>query len=370
VIYALIGCLLGAGPLTPIGNLEIVPDDDPTRVVVRYLLPPGAAAPAVGPVDEATGRRHLVFGLPTTDDASPTPVFGTYEFRDGVLSFRPRFGLVRGSAYRAWGIGPGTSGADANVMIRSYQVPEVDAGPPTTVVVIKPAGEVLPANVLRFAITFSRPMREGREVLERIHLLDDAGKELGAPWRDIELWNENATRLSLYIHPGRIKQGVNLRDEFGPVLEPGRRYTLVVGADLRDARGVPLGKEFRREFRTSEEVRSRIEIAVWKLSSVAAGTREPLVVGFDRPIDAYLPVRCLAVSDAGGRTIDTAIEVADDQRSCRLTPREPWRAEELTLVVDPILEDLAGNTPVRAFDHDRTAKEASPPVLRRGFRPK
>ena len=28
-------------------------------------------------------------------------------------------------------------------------------------------------------------MREGREVLERIKLYDDAGKEIASPWRDI-----------------------------------------------------------------------------------------------------------------------------------------------------------------------------------------
>jgi len=362
--------LLGAAPSAPTGNLEIVPDGDPTRVVVRYWLPPGSAAPAVGPVDEAAGRRYLMFGLETADDMRPTPVFGAYEFRDGVLSFRPRFGLVRGSAYRAAATGAGRAGADANVISAVYRVPEVEAGPPTTVTVVKPTGDVLPANLLRFSIDFSRPMREGREVLENIHLLDDAGKELGAPWRDIELWNEDATRLSLYIHPGRIKQGVNLRDEFGPVLYPGRRYTLVVGAELRDARGVPLGKEFRREFRTTEEVRSRIEVAEWKLRPPAAGTRGPLEVGFDRPIDAYLPLRTLKVIRADGLPVSGAIAVADDGRSCRFTPTEPWPAQNLTLVVDPILEDLAGNTPVRAFDHDRTAVEASPPVLRRGFRPR
>jgi len=369
VTYVLFYCLLGAAPITPIGNVEIVPDGDPTRVVVRYLLPPGSSAPAVGPVDEATGRRQLVFGLPTTyDDAMPTPMFGTYEFREGVLSFKPRFGLVRGSTYRAAAIGPGTTGAAVNVMTTSYRVPEVEAGPPTTVAVVKPAGEVLPANLLRIAIDFSRPMREGREVLENIHLLDDAGVEIAAPWRDIELWNEDATRLSLYIHPGRIKQGVNLREDFGPVLHPGKRYTLVVGAALRDARGVPLGKDFRREFATSAEVRSRIEVADWKLTVPPAGSKDSLAIGFDRPIDAYLPARCLTVTGTGGAKIAGAIEVAADQRSCRFTPAEPWPAAGLVLVVDPILEDIAGNTPVRAFDHDRTAPVAT--ALRREFRPR
>jgi len=45
----------------------------------------------------------------------------------------------------------------------------------------------------------------------------------------------DAKRLSLWIHPGRIKNGVNLREELGPVLEPNRKYTLVLsGGELRD----------------------------------------------------------------------------------------------------------------------------------------
>ncbi len=44
-----------------------------------------------------------------------------------------------------------------------------------------------------------------------------------------------------------------------------------------------------------------------------------------------------------------------DERSWRLVPAEPWQAGPYELVVDGILEDLAGNSLTRVFDRDRTS---------------
>ena len=92
-------------------------------------------------------------------------------------------------------------------------------------VAIFPSAEVLPANHLKFYVHFPEPMREG-VFLDYCALLDEHGQPVLEPFRETELWSDDRRRLTLWLHPGRQKAGVNLNVEFGPVLEPGRRYTL------------------------------------------------------------------------------------------------------------------------------------------------
>jgi hypothetical protein len=92
---------------------------------------------------------------------------------------------------------------------------------------IYPSGDTVPANHLKFYLHFSAPMREG-VFLEHCRLLDATGKPVLEPFRETELWSEDHRRLTLWLHPGRQKTGVNLNDEFGPVLQPNQSYTLVI----------------------------------------------------------------------------------------------------------------------------------------------
>jgi hypothetical protein len=276
---------------------------------------------------------------------------------------------VRDGRYRATAFAAG--GESRVVATAEYKVPRVENEPPTRVTAISPSGERLPANLLKIYVWFSRPMREGREVHERIRLFDGAGREIDAPWRDLELWNADATRLTLFIHPGRIKQGVNLREEFGPVLQPGERYVLVVGADLRDARGVPLGKQLRHTFTASEEVRSRVDIAKWQLTVPQARFREPLSIRFDRPLDSQMALRCLHVRDAAGERFSGTVRISGDQRSATFVPGKAWQPQPYQLHVEPHLEDLSGNTPERAFDDEFASqvRDTLPARLPRAFTP-
>jgi len=324
--------------------------EDATHIEVSSALPSTGtdegAFLRVALLDEMTGQPGA-------------PVFGTYRRDDARLFFRPRFALAPGARYQ---ISAGGEHVDHLVAASATAAATVER--------ISPSVAELPANLLKFYLFFSRPMREGREVFEHIQLLDDAGEPIPAPWRDTELWTEDARRLTLWIHPGRVKQGVNLREELGPVLRPGAAYTLVVDAGLRDASGQPLGREFRYRFHAIPESRALLDLAAWSVKPPAAATREPLHVRAAAPLDGPIARRSLHVRDAAGREMEGVAALAEDGRSWSFTPARPWSAGPHTFLADPWVEDLAGNNFARIFDDDITAPApATAPETQRDFTP-
>jgi len=318
-----------------------------------------AAPPVVRVLDEPTrvevsAQSDITVAL-LDDTAQPGPaILGTTRRKDARVIFRPRFALAPGARYRASAGGEHTD----------FCIAASAAHPAATLEALWPACSEVPANLLKFYLHFSRPMREGREVFSQIHLLDAHGAEVGAPWRDTELWTGDGQRLTLWIHPGRVKQGVNLREDLGPVLRPGERYTLVVDATLRDATGQPLGRELRRTFSTTAEIHARLDLAEWKVSPPRAGTREPLRAVAPVALDHALALRCLRVRDVEGQAA-----LAEDGREWSFTPSEPWSGSTHTLVGDSWLEDLAGNTFERVFDDDVTAPHVQSVRTTRQFTP-
>ncbi len=74
----------------------------------------------------------------------------------------------------------------------------------------------------------------------------------------------------------------------GPVLAEGKRYTLVVDRELKDGHGAPLAETFRRGFSVGPAERRGIDPQQWKITAPKAGTRDPLIVDFGRPLDYAL----------------------------------------------------------------------------------
>lgn len=354
-LLLLAGCATVAAP-----PLEIRPGADPARVTVLARLPEELAPPD-GPLEPATGERWLRLVL--YDEAARKegpPILADYDFARGVLRLVPRYGLSPGQAYRAHLELPGRE-----VVSVPYRPSPAPRGEPARVESIFPSADRLPANLLKFYLHFSRPMREGAYVFEHLRLLDDRGRPVHDPWRRVDLWTPDARRLTLWIHPGRVKRGVNLREEFGPVLEPGRAYTLEIGPGVLDAEGRPLGRAFTKRFTAVEEDRSRPAPADWKVEAPGAGTREPLRVAFAEPMDRWLVPRYVKVFDPAGRPVAGETQVEEGELGWRFAPRDRWAPGEYTLKVGDLLEDLAGNTPARLFESDLGAPAGPPPVTER-----
>jgi len=268
-------------------------------------------------------------------------VLGTSSVIESGLAFTPRFAFERGVTYELF-----VADESAGQFTFAADTPE-----PSTRVTLAPALESVPANLLKFYLSFSGPMRRGN-AYEHVRLRDAAGNVIEEPFLIVqpELWNPERTRLTLFVEPGRIKRGVLLHEELGPVLTPERTYTLEVDAAWLDARGAPLATGLVHTFATGVADTRPPRPANWKLSEPAAGARAALQVEFDEALDRALVERLLHVEDAVGRPVQGASQLAADQRTWTFTPKAEWNAGNYTLIAPALLEDLVGNSIGKPFE--------------------
>ncbi len=362
----LISVLLALG-LADAASVQVRVTAETARVEVVASLPGTLLADVpVGVLKQEQGERWLRFSLIDPDSGEEGPaMLGNYRREKATLLFVPRHALTAGLHYRATlELGGGRTAT------AEYRVPAKVASPPPVVETVYPTSAVLPANQLKFYLHFSKPMRESRTIFDQIQLLDEQGKPVSEPWRRTELWSTDGKRLTLWIHPGRIKRGVGPREQEGPVLLEDRKYTLVIGTEVADAAGQPLSKAFTKSFRTIAAKRSPPLPKQWTLRPPLKGTRQPLVVEFPGPLDRALLDRLLSVTTQGGRGVAGRIEIGKEERSWSFHPDQPWEDAGYTLVTNGQLEDLAGNTPSRLFDVDLKDAPLTPAELTRSFRPR
>src|SRR5262245_16243020 len=170
-------------------------------------------------------------GDPKKDQDRPA-LLGTWRVEGKTVTFRPRFPFSAGVQYRAVynPAGLPTPARDQAAVEKLFRLPRPQT-PPTTVSQVYPTGNKLPENQLKFYIHFSAPMTQGN-AYKHVRLLDEKGKEVKWPFLELEeeLWNNDGTRFTLYFDPGRIKRGLKPREEVGPVLVEGKKYTLVISS--------------------------------------------------------------------------------------------------------------------------------------------
>ena len=256
-------------------------------LLLLLLAPPTLAYSADGGRFEA--RDAGPGGVLTVKVGDAAPLLGTAG-RDGATAwFKPRFpvapGVPHALTFRA---------ADGTVTRAVVTLPRPEATR-TSLARVTPSADVLPENLLKFYLHFDGPMRRG-ESATRVKLLDADGVPVELPFLELdeELWDKAGTRLTLLIDPGRIKRGLKPREDDGPVLEAGKRYTLVIDAGWPDAAGRPLVKPVRKAFTVAAPLAERIDPAAWKL--VAPTGAGPLAVRFPEA-----PGRRLVGTRAHGR---------------------------------------------------------------------
>jgi hypothetical protein len=303
-----------------------------------------------------------------------TNVAGTYTVTDDAIRFESRHPPGPGVTFRAVYDPARFSRTPAGHMVSAEAtVPKRSGAATAAVEKIYPSGDKLPENQLRFYLHFSAPMsRNG--AYSHIKLLDDKGKEVASPFLELgeELWDPTGKRFTLLLHPGRIKRGLKPREELGPILEEGKRYTLVVDADWPDAEGNPLKSGVRKSFAVGAPDETQPDPKRWSLTPPKAGDRGSLGVGLEKPLDNALLERLLWVVDADGRRVAGSPMVSDGETRWSFIPAKPWAAGRYKLVVDSALEDRAGNSVARPFELDlvQPRPQDKPRLVEIGFEAK
>lgn len=315
------------------------------------------------------GRRVTI--LPTelvksgADLRGLQPASGRFEVRGDALYFIPRFEFLDGTSYSVLVHPPPGARRSSTTEVWTVERPARAGSPATGVVAIYPTADELPVNQLKLYLHFSNPMSEswaGRAV--RVRRADT-----GEPLQDVflamdpELWDRQRRRLTLLLDPGRIKRGLVPNTEVGYPLIEGVAVIVSVAAGFRDAGGRPLTGGAERRYTVGPPLRSRVEPVRWSCHCPAAESEDPLTVEFDRPLDHALLQRSLWVRDSAGRRLLGGGAVGPGERSWRFEPQSQWAVGRYHLIVDPLLEDLAGNSLVRVFDRDLTRPEDAPVEL-------
>jgi len=200
--------------------------------------------------------------------------------------------------------------------------------PALRVVLVQPSGPQVPANLLRLSIRFAAQV-EGA-VLPRLSLLRADGTQIQQPFLEQELWSPDGKVLTVLLHPGRVKSGLIAHDERGPILSLGEDVTLALD-------GHPI-----KQWRVGPENTVGPAVSAWKISAVRVGSRQPIVVTLDEPIDGR-DADYLAIADERDRRVAGRAQLANGESTWTFVPNSPWRAGAYKLVARGTLEDPAGN---------------------------
>jgi hypothetical protein len=365
--------LIGAGTSAAEPEIRLVEKDGVPVAVEFAPLPAGVRGKLDKlPADHPARARLLSVYIGKEPSAGQPALSGSYEIAEGRLRFTPQFPFRAGLAYRAEVFLPALSPDSAPSRYEHvFELPAPPPGERPSVQTVYPSASTLPENQLRFYLHFATPMARG-EAYEHLSLLKPDGKPVLRPFLEIgeELWDKSGTRLTLLVDPGRIKRGLSPREEHGPVLEAGGKYTLLVSKGWHDASGQAIAEEFRKTFTAGPPVETAIDHKAWKITAPASNTKDPLVVTFPHPLDRALVERTIAVAGPASKVVAGEVIVGKEERSWRFTPDQPWVAGKYELVIDATLEDLAGNRINRPFEVDEFReidKNALPEFVRLPF---
>lgn len=302
---------------------------------------------------ESRGAKLFTVRPADADETMP-PMLGNWSLEGGALRFTPRFPFVPGMRYLAV-FDPGEG--SGKPITSWHEVPKSGGTPSTVVANIFPGGDTAPENLLKFYLHFSAPM-SGGGIYRHIHLRDDAGKEVELPFLELgeELWDREMKRLTLFIDPGRIKREVKPLEDIGPALVAGKQFTLVIDAAWQDAAGQPMLRSAEKKFAVAAPDRTPPDPKSWKITPPGAGTSNPLRVNFSEPMEHALALRLIAVKDTPGRT-----SLNETGLAWSFIPDKTWTAGAHRLVIQPDLEDLAGNSIGKPFEVDIAGTEKDRP---------
>lgn len=224
------------------------------------------------------------------------------------------------------------------------------AGAAASAVEVHPAGPAIPENLLRIELRFARPQRLPFDI-HRVQLFDAAGARVQNAFLDLALPSADARRITVLMHPGRVKTGVGPQLALGRALHAGSAVRLVV----EDPAGVP--QAVVKEWMVTAAAPAGPQPALWDVRAPRAHTRDALIVWLRTPISSSAE-GLIAVSDGAGRRVEGHAALREGDTAWHFTPQLPWRRGGHAVVAHPDLEDPAGNRACAAFEQHRASEIA------------
>lgn len=274
----------------------------------------------------------------------PDNILGDYKLTSDGVVFTPVIELTAGIDYQIIYQGR---------LLSIVSIPQRNTMGKTTLIRIYPGADTVPENLLKFFLSFSKPMRQG--VSENyISILDSKGDTLKDIFLNLntELWDEDGKQLTIWLDPGRIKRGLQPNERAGNPLHTGSNYTLSVSPDWTDLAGGKLDKPYFKKFVTVGKDVQSPNPASWNIRIPKAGTKKDLSISFHESLDYSLLSNTITIIRRDGETVKGKIIIKDKETSVSFNPNDPWTAGIYYLKVDSRLEDLAGNNLNRLFDRD------------------
>lgn len=273
-------------------------------------------------------------------------ILGRFEVRQSELVFLPHFSLESNRWYTLQTL---------TKLHYPFKAASVENTPPK-LLQIYPTTDQLPSNLLKFYLHFSEPMQAGNSYAQ-IALINQKGDTLEAPFVVLspELWNDDFTRLTLWLDPGRIKRDLGPNQSLGPVLQLNQSYELMIKGSWKNQKGMPLQKKYKKSFRAIAPDREKVNWKQWSLSLPSAASSAPLSLQFPKSLDAALLQRMIQVFDAEQQKIECTFKLGPNEKSLEVIPTKNWQLGAYHLRIDTYLEDICGNNLLRPFDRDLKA---------------
>lgn len=325
-----------AGETISITNLATL------KPVVRVSLP-AASANSLEQKGLATAPEWLTIYMVVDGTVADIPLAGDYKLNKGQLSFTPYntlgYGLQFEVQYKNGG---------AVVERKRFTMPVAPTpGDAAEVVTGYPLADTIPYNTLFFHVRFSQPMMEDQHAYNYIKVLDENGTERKNAWRQRSFWLDEGRLLVLMIHPGRVKNGIHYES---PLFDLGKRYTIRVGKDIKDANGNPLASAYTRAYYVTAEDRKRPQVALDTMRLPHHGSSTPLGISFSEGMDYASVWNGVSVTDTRGVQVPVRVETNGNDNKYTITPEQSWRKGSYTLLLKSAVYDFAANRINRLFE--------------------
>ncbi len=218
---------------------------------------------------------------------------------------------------------------------------------------VYPSAKELPSNLLKWHIQFSKPINQVN-VYNHLYFVDHSGDTLSRAILPLEnaLISEDQRLLTVWIDPGRQKRGLIPNQQLGPVFEEGKEYFLIVTKNLKDQEGIPMKQNRVHKFTIIKADREQPNIDLWKIHTPLVDTISDLTIDLKESIDYSSALSRITIMNSEKKEIYGDVKLIDNESILVFKPQYAWKKGHYQILIDPRIEDLAGNSLTRLFDSE------------------